>query len=140
MSLHALELIQLLTLHPAPRAAVLAASISPHRSGMAVLLHAAGTGHAGPPFYGLADPEVRRQAAGGSLSHKLRLRRRRPARRPVRRPWLAPRTRGGQPQSGRRGRSARALLRAAAAGPWRGRQISASLAACPMVVVGRLRF
>jgi hypothetical protein len=58
MSLHALELLQLLTLHPAPRAAVLAPSPAPHRSGMAVLLHAAGTGHGGPPFYGLADPEV----------------------------------------------------------------------------------
>jgi hypothetical protein len=58
MSLHALEMMHLLTLHPAPRAAVLAASVAPHRSGVAVLLHAAGTGHAGPPFYGLADPEV----------------------------------------------------------------------------------
>jgi hypothetical protein len=58
MSLHALELLQLLTLHPAPRAAVLAPSLAPRRTGMAVLLHAAGTGHAGPPFYGLADPEV----------------------------------------------------------------------------------
>lgn len=58
MSLHALELLQLLTLHPSARGGVLAASVAPHRSGVSVLLHAAGTGHAGPPFYGLADPEV----------------------------------------------------------------------------------
>lgn len=70
MSLHALETLQLLTLHPAPRAAVIAAAISPHRTGMAVLLHAAGTGHAGPPFYGLADPEV----GGGRRGARLCLR------------------------------------------------------------------
>jgi hypothetical protein len=67
ITLYGLEVLQLVTLSPLPRRAIIAASSSTAgggraqqgagRSGMAILLHAASTGNA-TPFYGLADPEV----------------------------------------------------------------------------------
>jgi hypothetical protein len=71
ITLYGLEVLQLVTLSPLPRRAIIAAGGSSSssgggsrggqagssRSGMATLLHAASTGNA-QPFYGLADPEV----------------------------------------------------------------------------------
>jgi len=69
--LYGLEVLQLITLSPLPRRAIISPrhstagttggsrSSQQLRSGMAILLHAAGTGNAATPFYGLADPEVR---------------------------------------------------------------------------------
>lgn len=74
ITLYGLEVLQLVTLSPLPRRAIIAATSSSSssassggvgsrglqgssRSGMGILLHAASTGNA-TPFYGLADPEV----------------------------------------------------------------------------------
>lgn len=70
ITLYGLEVLQLVTLSPLPRRAIVAASsgssgsssgrggqAGSSRSGMATLLHAASTGNT-QPFYGLADPEV----------------------------------------------------------------------------------
>lgn len=76
ITLYSLEVLQLVTLSPLPRRAITAAGsgasggssssrggghAAASRSGMATLLHAASTGNA-QPFYGLADPEVRKHA------------------------------------------------------------------------------
>jgi hypothetical protein len=76
ITLYGLEVLQLVTLSPLPRRAIIAAAgggsaagggatggsgsrgqQGSGRSGMGILLHAASTGNA-TPFYGLADPEV----------------------------------------------------------------------------------
>lgn len=79
ITLYGLEVLQLVTLSPLPRRAIIAAGGSSSsgggrggqagssRSGMATLLHAASTGNA-QPFYGLADPEVGQRSSDTSAA------------------------------------------------------------------------